>query len=338
MQDQNANINDKRVQKRITVFFIGIILLIIGFFFSLSVGSSTIEFQTVLRSLFFNIETQDAKIIQDLRLPRAIIGAVVGANLAMAGAIMQAMTKNPLASPQVFGINAGASLMVVIGVVLMPHFSPSFLVAFAFIGAALGGAVVYYLASSGGMTPVKLALAGITVHLFLSSITEGLIIFHEHTTEDILFWLAGAVDGTVWRDVNMIYPWSLIGIVMGLLLSRQLTLLGFGDELATGLGQKIALTRILSSVTVILLAGSSVAVAGPIGFVGLIIPHIARKLVGFDYRLVIPASAIFGAVLLVNSDVLSRFISFPSESPVGIVTALIGGPFFLYIARKGGKG
>ncbi|WP_138418044.1 FecCD family ABC transporter permease [Aquibacillus sediminis] len=329
---------NKRKTKQFLVFAIGFSLLILSFFFSLSVGASSIDLGTIIHSLFLGEETQQSRIIQSLRLPRAIVGAIVGANLGIAGAIMQAITKNPLASPQIFGVNAGASLMVVIAVVLMPSFSPTNLIFFAFLGAALGGSIVYYMASTGGgMTPIKLALAGITVHMFLTAMIEGLIIFHEHSTEDILFWLAGAIDGRTWDHVQVILPWALIGIVGAMVFAKQLTILSLGDDMARGLGQKIALFRIVASVFVIILAGSSVAIAGPIGFIGLIIPHIVRKLVGVDYRVVIPASALLGAVLLVLSDVISRFISFPAESPVGIVTALIGGPFFLYLARKGGQ-
>ncbi len=191
--------------------------------------------------------------------------------------------------------------------------------------------------TGGGTSPVKLALAGITVHLFLSAIIEGLILFHEDSTESVLYWLAGAVDGASWGDVQVIWPWAITGIVIAILFARQLTILGLGDDMAKGLGQNVVVIRLLFSLLVVVLAGASVAVAGPIGFVGLIIPHIARKLVGIDYRVIIPFSGLLGALLLVSADVLSRFIAFPSESPVGIVTALIGAPYFLYLARKGGK-
>ncbi|MRG86837.1 FecCD family ABC transporter permease [Salinibacillus xinjiangensis] len=318
-------------------YFVGLILLFFSFLFSLSVGAYQIDFVTVLASLFSNQETKEVLIIQDVRLPRAIIGILIGASLAIAGALMQGITRNPLASPQIFGVNAGASLVLVIIVILFPIFSQTTMVYFAFLGAAIGGLTVYALASPGGMNPVKLALAGITMHLFLTSIIEGLIIFHEESTEDVLFWLAGAIDGTDWGHVETILPWLIAGMILALLIAKPLTLLSLGDDVAKGLGQKIGWIRIASAMLVILLAGASVAVAGPIGFVGLIIPHIARKLVGVDYIHVIPCSALLGAVLLVSADVLSRFISFPSESPVGIVTALIGGPYFLYLARKGGK-
>ncbi|MCA0969760.1 iron ABC transporter permease [Halobacillus litoralis] len=304
----------------------------------MSIGAYSIDFQDVLSSLIQSNETKDAAIIQTIRLPRAVVGMVVGACLAIAGAVMQSITNNPLASPQIFGVNAGASLMVVVGVVLFPDFAPGTLIYFAFLGAALGGMVVYYMASTGGgMTPVKLALAGITVHLFLSSLIEGIVLFNETSTEDVLFWLAGGIDGRNWGDVQLLVPWFLMGFILALVIAKSLTILSLGDDVAKGLGQNIGWIRGASAVLVIILAGVSVAVAGPIGFIGLMIPNIVKALVGSDYRIVIPLSALLGAALLTIADVLSRFIAFPSESPVGIVTALIGAPFFLYLARKGGR-
>jgi ferric citrate transport system permease protein len=323
--------------QRLLTYSIGLVLLFFCFVASLSVGAYHVEFFSVIQALFSGEETNELLVILDLRLPRAVIGIIIGASLAIAGALMQGMTKNPLASPQIFGVNAGASLVLVIIVILFPVFSQTTIIYFAFLGAALGGFIVYSMASSGGLSPVKLALAGITVHLFLTSIIEGLILFNEQSTEDVLFWLAGAIDGTDWGHVQAILPWSVGGMVVAFLIAKPITLLTLGDEVAKGLGQKIGWVRALSAILVIILAGSSVAVAGPIGFIGLIIPHIARRLVGVDYRHVIPCSALLGAILLVGADVLSRFISFPSESPVGIVTALIGGPYFLYLARKEGK-
>ncbi len=335
MEDKNTRIHKFKLWLTITL---GFFLLFISFIASLSVGAYSIDFIQVLTSLFVNDGSKAASIIQTIRLPRAVVGLIIGACLAIAGSIMQSITNNPLASPQIFGVNAGASLMVVIGVVLFPDLAPNTLVYFAFLGAAFGGAVVYYMASTGGgMTPVKLALAGITVHLFLSSLIEGIVLFNETSTEDVLFWLAGGIDGRNWVDVQLLIPWTLAGVITAMVLSKSLTILSLGDDVAKGLGQNIGLIRGASAVLVIILAGVSVAVAGPIGFIGLMIPNIVRSLIGSDYRLVIPISALFGAVLLTGADVMSRFIAFPAESPVGIVTALIGAPFFLYLARKGGR-
>ncbi|MEI5905881.1 iron ABC transporter permease [Bacillus spongiae] len=328
---------DKR-KGRILLFVVGFILLLISMTASVSVGASSITFSEVIQSLLNNGHSKEEMIIRSIRLPRAILGALIGANLAIAGALMQALTRNPLASPQIFGVNAGASLLVVAFIIFFPNIQPSSLVYAAFIGSALGGGIVYTMASIGGnLSPVRLALAGMSIHLFFSSITEGLIYFNEQSTETVLYWLAGSIDGSQWADVTIILPWTLTGIIMAIIFSRSTTIFNLGEDIAKGLGQKIGFIRVVLGSTVVLLAGASVAVAGPIGFIGLMIPHIVRRFVGVDYRYIIPFSALFGAILLVSADVLSRFISYPFESPVGIVTALMGAPFFLYLARKGGK-
>ncbi|KRF67658.1 iron-siderophore ABC transporter permease [Bacillus sp. Soil768D1] len=312
----------------------GIVLLILGVITSISVGAADIDVAMVLKSFFEVDSSKEQTIIRTLRLPRALVGALVGANLAVAGALMQAITRNSLASPQVFGVNAGASFFIVTSFVFFPNLSSVSLVCIAFIGAAVGGMAVYSFASGGGMTQVKLALAGMAVHFFLSSLTQGMIIFNEQA-KDVLYWLVGSINGKTWTHVNMILPWSLSGLFVAVLFSRSVSILVLGENMAQGLGQRVYRIRILAGILVIILAGSSVAVAGPVGFIGLIIPHIVRRIVGGDYRRIIPFSALFGALLLVYADILARFIAYPFESPVGIVTAIIGAPFFLYLAKRG---
>lgn len=327
----------KSNRKIIITVLAGLLLLTASVYFSLSIGAYTVSMSDLIGGVTGGSSTEAAEVVRTLRLPRALVAVLIGAGLAVAGAIMQAMTNNPLASPQIFGVNAGGSLLVVLAVVLFPDFSPSEIVYFAFIGAALGGGLVFFTASSGGMTPVKLALAGITIHMFLTSLIESVVIFNETSTEDVLFWLAGGVDGTDWGDVQLLLVWVGSGLAAAMLLSPSFTIMSLGEEVARGLGQRVVWMRMAASLIVVLLAGAAVSIAGPIGFVGLIIPHIARKLVGTDYKIVLPVCALFGGILLSVSDVLSRFIAFPAESPVGIVTALIGAPFFLYLAQKGGQ-
>ncbi|PBB05358.1 MULTISPECIES: FecCD family ABC transporter permease [Salimicrobium] len=327
----------KSNRKIIITVLAGLLLLTASVYFSLSIGAYTVSMTDLIGGVTGGSSTEAAEVVRTLRLPRALVAVLIGAGLAVAGAIMQAMTNNPLASPQIFGVNAGGSLLVVLAVVLFPDFSPSEIVYFAFIGAALGGGLVFFTASSGGMTPVKLALAGITIHMFLTSLIESVVIFNETSTEDVLFWLAGGVDGTDWGDVQLLLVWVGAGLAAAMLLSPSFTIMSLGEEVARGLGQRVVWMRMAASLIVVLLAGAAVSIAGPIGFVGLIIPHIARKLVGTDYKIVLPVCALFGGILLSVSDVLSRFIAFPAESPVGIVTALIGAPFFLYLAQKGGQ-
>lgn len=313
-----------------------VVLLLIGLLLSLFTGVASLQIQSLWKQWLAGEVSKELLIFQTIRIPRAVLGAIIGANLAVAGAVMQAVTRNPLASPQVFGVNAGACLVVVLAIIYVPDIGKANLMYFAFAGALLGGLTVFGFASSRGMTNLKIALVGMAIHLLLTSITKGIIIFNEQIS-DVLHWLSGSISGAAWTDVQLLMPWSIVGLLLASGLSGSLSVFRLGEEVAMGLGQKIARVRLLSYLVIVILAGASVAVAGAVGFVGLMIPHIARKLVGTDYRVVIPVSALGGAVLVTYSDVLARLISYPFESPVGIVTALLGTPFFLYLARKKGR-
>jgi len=277
-------------------------------------------------------------IVRTLRVPRALIAALVGASLAVAGAIMQGLTRNPLADPGILGIEAGAALAVVGSVFILGASSLTTYALFAFVGAAVAAVVVYGLGTLGGMTPAKLVVAGAAMAALLSSLTTAVLIFNQRTLEEIRFWLAGSVAG---RDLSLflqVLPYAAAGLLLAFALSRQITALTLGEDVAVGLGQRTAWVKFLSIVAVVLLAGSAVAVAGPIGFVGLVIPHVARFFVGVDYRWILPYSALFGAVLLVTADIAARLVLRPQELPVGVMTALVGAPFFIYLARKRIKG
>lgn len=327
-------VSSSKKEKVFFVYLTGVLLLITGLIASIIIGVTNISAGEAIKSLFVWTGSKEQLVIQTLRLPRALVGALVGANLAVAGALMQAITRNPLASPQVFGINAGASLVVVASVVFFPNAGSSYLVYFAFAGAAFGGAIIYFCASAGGLTPVKLALAGMSIHFLLSSLTQGLILFDESAT-DMMHWLAGSLSSSNWLAVQQLLPWSIIGLAAAIVLSGSISILGLGEETAKGLGQRVAFVRVAASLIVIILAGSAVSITGPIGFIGLMVPHIVRKIGGQDYRVILPVSALFGAVVLTYADALARLITYPFETPVGIVTAFIGAPFFLYLARKG---
>lgn len=329
----------KKTQRKIyvSVLLTGCILLLIGFVLNLSIGASSISLATVFKALLFNKHTEEMLIVQQIRLPRAIIALIIGASLAVAGTIMQTLTRNPLANPQIFGVNAGASLVVVAATVFWPQLTQHQLVYFAFIGALIGGLIVYVISIEGNLHPARLAVVGMTVHLFLSSITQGLILFHEHTTDSVLYWLVGAIANRNWGHIEVIFPWFIGSMLIAFVLMKSLTVLNMGEDLARGLGVRIGLTRLIGGLLVMILAGSSVSVAGPIGFVGLLVPHIVRSLVGVDLCTVLPCAAIYGSVLLLYTDIAARYIAFPYEAPIGMVTALIGTPFFLCIAWKGGN-
>jgi iron complex transport system permease protein len=279
-------------------------------------------------------------IIQTVRLPRALIATAVGASLAIAGVLMQTLTKNPLASPGIFGVNAGAGFAVVVAVTI---FQVGNLQAFAwisFLGAAVAAVSVYVIGSAGreGLTPMKLTLAGAAMTAMFSSFTQGLLVLNEAALEQVLYWLAGSVQGRKLETLAGVVPYLAIGWAASLLISAKMNVLSMGDDVAKGLGLNTGFVKLGAGVIIILLSGGAVAVAGPIGFIGIVIPHLARAVVGNDHRWVIPFSAILGGMLLLSADIAARYILMPQEIPVGVMTAMIGTPFFIYIARKGFNG
>ena len=271
------------------------------------------------------------------RLPRTIIAAVVGASLAAAGGLMQALTRNPLASPSVFGINSGAIFCIVIAVVVLSVSSLTTMMWFGFAGAAISAAIVYMLGSLGrdGLTPIKIVLAGTAISALFASFTQAILVLDGTGLQDVLFWLAGSVSGRTLEMLYPVLPYMALAALISLFMGRAINLLLTGDDIAKGMGQNVLLVKVLMGVVTVLLAGGSVAVAGSIGLVGLVVPHIMRALVGNDYRWLIPYCFVGGAILLMSADVVARLVIMPQEVPLGIMTALIGGPFFVYIARKG---
>ncbi|MET4654850.1 iron ABC transporter permease [Exiguobacterium sp. Helios] len=326
-----------RKTRLIRLLVLLIVLIGLSSYLSLFLGVTTIRPLEAIREWSSGDLSKETLVLTTLRLPRLVLGLILGANLAVAGALMQAVTRNPLASPQVFGVNAGASLFVVLALLLFPALGTANLVYFAFFGAMIGGLLVFSFASVRGMTSLKLALVGMAIHLLLTSLTKGLILFNDRIT-NVLYWLSGSISDSGWLEVRLIVPWSIIGLILAFSLAKSLAIFQLGQDVAVGLGQNITRIRMLAAVAVVLLAGVTVAVAGAIGFIGLMVPHIVRRLVGEDYRYVLPVSALCGGLLLTSADVLARFIAYPYESPVGIVTALLGAPFFLYLAKRQTKG
>ncbi|MCS1352837.1 iron ABC transporter permease [Mechercharimyces sp. CAU 1602] len=320
----------------------GTVVLMICFLLSLSLGLQNYSWNTLVRalvSLSSNIAStnQTDLIIQTARLPRAVIAVVVGANMAMAGVLMQGLTRNPLASPGIFGINAGAAFFVVMSI---SFFSVNSLTAYtwiAFAGAAISGIIVYVLGSTGreGMTPIKLTIAGAAISALFYTLVQGILALDQRALEETLSWISGSVQGRKLEMLAEVMPFFLLAWCLTAVLARPMTTLLMGDDTATGLGMRTTWVKLSASVIIILLAGGSVAVAGPISLVGLIIPHMARSLVGIDYRWLLPYCAILGGAFLLLADVGARFISYPEDIPVGVLTALIGAPFFILIARRG---
>ncbi|QMV45112.1 iron ABC transporter permease [Cohnella cholangitidis] len=303
---------------------------------SIAFGKQSIPLTTVFHSLFSFDGLREHLIVQTVRLPRALIAMSVGACLAMAGSIMQAVTRNALAGPELFGINQGAAFLIVIHLYLMGTVNPSDSILYAYIGAGVAGILIYGLGTMGasGLTPLKLILAGSTMNLLLGALTQGILVFDEQSLDTMRFWLAGSLTGRSSALFYQVVPFMIAGLIGALALSRPINLLSLGEETAQGLGLRTNWVKAAALVAVILLAGSSVAIAGPIGFVGLAVPHIARYLVGVDYRWVLPYSAVLGALLLLLADIAARFIIPAQEVSAGIITALMGAPFLIYLAQR----
>ncbi|MDD9266117.1 FecCD family ABC transporter permease [Paenibacillus sp. GCM10023248] len=318
------------------IIFGGLAALLLGLAVSVSVGAADIKLATVWEAVFrFNPELTQHQIIQELRLPRALAGALVGVGFAVSGAIMQGMTRNPLADPGLLGINAGAGFVLALCFAFFPGLPFRYLILFSFVGAAIGTGLVYGISSiaKGGLSPVRLALAGAAVSALLVALSEGIALYF-HISQDLAFWYAGGVAGTKWLQVKIVWPWIVAGVIGALMLSRSITVLSLGDEIAAGLGQRTGWVKLAGMLLSLVLAGTSVSAVGAVGFVGLVIPHVARALVGVDYRWIIPCSAVLGALLMVTADIGARLINPPFETPIGALIALIGVPFFLYLARQ----
>ena len=315
---------------------LSLLLLAFSLLGSIMLGAADIASDTVISALTqFNESEFEHLVIRTVRLPRVLAGLLVGMALAVAGAVMQALTRNPLADSGILGINAGAAFAVVVTLFLLRLSSLAVYALAGMVGAAVAGALVYALGSAGrgGPTPLRLTLAGVIVTAFLSALTTLILISDRETLDQIRFWTAGSLAG---RDLGLlatIAPVILLGTVGALLLGRQITTMSLGEEVAQGLGQNIVAVKALAALIVVALAGGAVGLAGPIGFVGLVAPHIARMLVGAEYRWIIPWSAALGAIMVIAADVVARIALRPQEIPVGLMMALVGAPFFIYLAR-----
>ena len=304
---------------------------------SITVGARPIALGDIWNALTaFDASQTNHKIILDLRLPRTLVGLLVGTALGLSGAILQGATRNPLADPGILGINAGATLCVVLGISVFGITQLSGYVWLAFLGAGAAMLVVYLVASLGreGATPVKLALAGAAVTAALTSVTSAILITNVETLDQIRFWQVGALTGRTTDILMQVAPFILAGIVLALLTSRILDGLALGDDVARGLGLKVQRSRALVGLAAVILAGAATAAAGPIAFVGLTVPHLARAFTGPNYRWILPYSMLLAPILLLGADIIGRVIVPPGELQVGIVTAALGAPFFIALVRR----
>ena len=306
-------------------------------FLSLAIGARVTPLGAVWDAIFhYDQANTDHLVIRELRLPRTILGVLVGATLGMAGAVMQGVTRNPLADPGILGVNAGAALLVVIGISVFGVTSILGYVWFAFAGAAVASVVVYSVAALGreGATPVKLALAGAALSAAFGAVTTAMLLLDQATFDQFRFWAVGSLAGRDMTIVVQVAPFLIAGCLLALCLGRVLNTLSLGEDVARGLGANVVLSRAVSAAAVVLLCGAATAACGPIGFVGLTIPHVARMIVGPDYRWALPYSMTLAPILLLAADIVGRVIARPGEVQVGIVTALIGAPVFITLVRR----
>ena len=302
---------------------------------SVAVGSRPVGWDDILAGLGGDSDTL-AEAAVTKRIPRTLLAVVVGAALGAAGAVLQGVTRNPLADPEILGVNMGASLAVVAGIAWFGMSTPSSFVWVAIAGAGATAVFVYTVASlgRGGPTPLKLALAGTATSAAFASFVTALVLPRGDISANVLSWQIGGVGGATFDTITLVVPFLLVGFGICLLTARGINTLALGDDVASALGERVAFTRGGAAVGAVLLCGASTAVAGPIGFVGLVIPHLCRLLVGVDHRWLVPFSAVTGAALLTTADVVGRIVARPSEIDVGIITALIGAPFFIHIVRR----
>ncbi|KMY42865.1 ferrichrome ABC transporter permease [Bacillus sp. FJAT-27916] len=338
MQGYNKE-KGRGIKRMSLVTVLAVILLAVVLMVSLMIGTKLYGLSTIWEALFHRAQnniTHD--IIWDIRLPRAIAAALVGAFLAVSGAVMQALTRNVLAEPSLLGVSNGAAFALVLVLTIFPGLSKLETMFASMAGAGLAVLFVFSLSilAKGGITPVKLALAGMATGMFLSSLTTSIALYFD-VSKNISFWYAGDLSTSSWTDVKLLLIMGTVGLFIAFSISRALTLLSLGEEITKSLGVHIGLVRTMGVIAVLMLTGSAVAVSGTVGFVGLVIPHITRMAIGGKYGKLLPVAALLGSTLLVGADAISRTINAPYETPIGVLTAVIGVPFFLYMVRQNGR-
>jgi iron complex transport system permease protein len=322
--------------RRITGLAIAGCALVGCVFASLAIGALSIPLGEVVGAFTAPTDSDAHTVVTELRVPRTAVALLVGGALGAAGALMQGVTRNPLAEPGILGINAGAAFAVVSAIYLVGVSSISGYVVFSLLGAVVSAVLVYALGSAGagGATPVKLALAGAVLTAFFTSLMSAVLVLDTDTLDEFRFWIVGSVAGRDGAVVSGVLPFIAAGLAIALVAGRWLNVLALGDDVARSVGQRVQWVRVGAAVGFTLCAGGAVAAAGPIAFLGLVVPHVARMLVGSDYRWIVPYSIVLGALLLTSADIVGRVIAQPAEVQVGILTAAIGAPFFVWLVRQ----
>ncbi|MFC2470602.1 MAG: FecCD family ABC transporter permease [Lachnoanaerobaculum gingivalis] len=322
-------------------FLLGMILcmalLFIFAVFSISFGAKQIAFSKVIDVILGkDVDSLEATIIQQ-RIPRTVFGILAGGALGISGALMQSITRNPIADPSILGVNTGASLFVVAGIAFLNITAAYQYIWLAIIGAGIAAFFVYSVASIGkdGATPLKLALSGAAVSIVLGALVSTIMLPDDRVLQAFRFWQVGSIGSATWDNISLISPFLIMGFIISMFISRYLNNLALGDEASTALGTNVVITRSVGALASVLLCGATTALAGPIGFVGLIVPHLIRLIYGSEMEKILPLSFLGSGILLLVSDLIGRIIGSPGETEVGIITAVLGAPVFIFAIRKG---
>ncbi len=321
------------VRFKILFLLILLFLVIAAFFIGNIVGTMKISIGQVLSAIAGSRKSVEGMVIWNIRLPRMILGGLVGMNLALAGAILQGVMKNPLADPSIIGISSGAGLFGIFILVILPQYQ-HFVPVAAFFGAMLAAVIIYSLAWKGGIEPTRIILAGVAVSALFSAGISATLVFFSDRVHGALTFMNGSLSARSWPEVVTVLPYSIVGVAVTLLLSEKMNILVLGDDVARGLGLNVEATRLGFTALAALLAASAVSAVGLLGFVGLIVPHSVRLISGNDHKYLFPSSALLGSALVMFSDTFARTVFSPTEIPVGIIMAILGVPFFLYLLRK----
>ncbi|GIM30868.1 FecCD family ABC transporter permease [Paraclostridium bifermentans] len=325
-----------KINKKYLTIGLSLTLLLILLVLLTTIGSVNLSFTEIINALINNDNKMVTTIVYKMRLPRNILAALVGANLAVSGVLLQSVMKNPLADPGITGVSSGASVAAIFILLLLPQYTGMLPIA-AFIGGAIACILVFLMAYKNGLKPGRIVLAGVAINTILGGVISYLSTMYSDRIQSAMLWLNGSLATKTWADVEMLFIYSIAGLVISLFLIRSANVLQLGDDAATNLGFNVNLTRLLISGVAVFLAATSTAVVGIISFVGLIVPHIARMIMGSDHKFTIPFSMILGSIVLLVADTLGRTIGGAVEIPVGVIMSIVGGPFFLYLLRKRGN-
>ncbi|MFX0547725.1 FecCD family ABC transporter permease [Hathewaya histolytica] len=318
---------------RVWIIVLCIIVLAILSILTIGIGSADISIGNIIDIFLGKGDEINASIVMDMRLPRIILAIFVGASLSISGVLLQAVMGNPLADPGITGVSSGASLAAILVMIYFPHLY-RILPLVAFLGAILACVMVFALSWDNGLNSLRIILAGVAVNAIFLGATSLMSILNSDKIQGVLLWINGSLAYRGWREVKYIVPYTLIGIILSFLCIKGANILALGDDVATNLGLNVNRTRIFISLVAVFLAGISTSVVGIIGFIGLIVPHICRLIIGSDHKFLIPMSSVVGAILLLLTDTMARFIARPIELPVGVIMSMVGGPFFLFLLRR----